>query len=180
MSNAILFVVCFVSFTWGIFGFFRVHGQKPCGTHMIQVVGGAMMLWHAVMLWQVAEMPAGISTRLAIGLYVLSLALFWSTVYVHRRRPPTLAFSEDAPEHLVDSGPYRLVRHPFYVSYLLAWVAGVVGTREPWLLLSVAVMGGIYLSAAMVEEQKFLVGALAPRYREYQRRTGMFVPHLAG
>jgi protein-S-isoprenylcysteine O-methyltransferase Ste14 len=178
MINLGLFTASFGSFIWGIGRFFRVHGHKPAGTHVIQVVGGAMMLWHALQLWRVAGAPAPPLSQVGSGLYALSLAVFWSAVLTHGRRPPTLAFSDDAPDRLVESGPYRHVRHPFYLSYSLAWLAGVAATRQPWLLVSVTVMGAIYVSAARREERKFLAGQLAASYRDYQRRTGMFVPQV--
>ena len=55
-------------------------------------------------------------------------------------------------------------------------MAGVVATREPWLLVTFVAMGVIYYVAARKEESKFMSGPLAADYAAYRSRTGMFVP----
>ena len=45
-----------------------------------------------------------------------------------------------------------------------------------WLLGTVALMGVLYYRAARQEEESFLAGALAEQYRDYQTKTGMFLP----
>ena len=37
---------------------------------------------------------------------------------------------EDTPASLNQSGPYRFVRHPFYTSYSLTWLAAAVATAS--------------------------------------------------
>ncbi len=83
------------------------------------------------------------------------------------------------PTFLTQSGPYRLVRHPIYSAYLLAWVAGPVICGQPLLLLSTLVMAVIYFFAARQEESWFAGSELAEDYRRYRSRTGMFVPSPA-
>ena len=106
-----------------------------------------------------------------------------STVSVlvgHRNEPPAAALGDifaGPPAHLMTTGPYRVVRHPFYCSYLLVWLAGLVATAKWWLALTVAIMVAIYLRAARFEERKFLDSALARHYRDYQARTGQLVPN---
>ena len=79
---------------------------------------------------------------------------------------------------LIERGPYALVRHPIYTAYLLAWAAGVVVTGRAWLLPTMLCMVPFYFVAARREEESFRASALGPRYEEYQRRTGMFVPNV--
>jgi protein-S-isoprenylcysteine O-methyltransferase Ste14 len=81
---------------------------------------------------------------------------------------------------LTTAGPYRLVRHPIYAAYLLAWCAGAAIAGQPWLLAPVLGMGLFYVSAARQEETSFLASAFAIPYSEYRRRTGMFVPKVTG
>jgi protein-S-isoprenylcysteine O-methyltransferase Ste14 len=115
------------------------------------------------------------------GLALLALAhmLFWSAVACHGGDRPRVAFAADAPRRLVRSGPYRWVRHPFYLAYTVAWLAGAVMTAAPWLVATAIVMFFVYRSAALAEEVGFLSSDLAEEYREYQRRTGMFIPRLS-
>jgi len=64
------------------------------------------------------------------------------------------------PAALTTAGPYRLVRHPIYAAYLLAWCGGAIISAQFWLLGAVICMGCFYLSAAWQEERMFLGGAM--------------------
>ena len=173
-----MFAACFASFIWAMSGgFFRVVERTPRGTVLIQVAGALFLVAHAAALIRPGGVhgPAGI---VGLGFYLASLLLFWACIRANRRRPLSLAFSADLPEHLTTYGPYRYVRHPFYTSYSLAWIAGVVASEQWWLAVSVLVMGVIYRRAAEVEERKFLASPLAAEYERYRRSTGMFLPTL--
>jgi protein-S-isoprenylcysteine O-methyltransferase Ste14 len=108
------------------------------------------------------------------------LMLFWWAIKTNRENRLSAAFSSDLPSQLVDRGPYRFIRHPFYTSYLLTWVAGIPASGQAWLLVTVAVMFTIYFKAARMEEEKFRRSDLSENYRRYASRTGMFFPRLIG
>ena len=114
-----------------------------------------------------------------LPIYALSLALLGWTVATTCRKGLTVAFTKDVPRHLVRNGPYRFIRHPFYVSYLLFWVASAIATTslQPWLVL--AVMSGLYFVAARTEERKFESSPLKNDYDRYRREVGMFLPGIA-
>jgi protein-S-isoprenylcysteine O-methyltransferase Ste14 len=120
--------------------------------------------------------PGPLLTWAGVACFALAQGLFWWALAVHGRRRPAFAFVPVVPTCLVRGGPYRLVRHPIYTAYLLGWLAGAAVTGQPWLLLPVAVMAGLYYRAARQEERSFLAGPFALEYREYRRRTGMFIP----
>jgi protein-S-isoprenylcysteine O-methyltransferase Ste14 len=113
-----------------------------------------------------------------VALLALAHATFWSAVVSHGRDRPRVAFATDVPRRLITTGPYRRVRHPFYLAYLVAWLAGAVVTASPWLVATAIAMYFVYRSAADAEEAGFLSSDLAGEYREYQQRTGMFIPKL--
>ena len=114
----------------------------------------------------------------AMLLFGVSLALFWRSVWEYRGRRPRIAFSGHGPGELVTGGPYRLVRHPFYVAYMLFWIGGAVAVPN-WLTISaIAVMGYLYFNAARAEEAEIVDSPLGPIYEDYRRRTGMFFPRL--
>ena len=177
IADLIACLGCFASFIWAMNHHFRTIDRFPMRARAIQVTGALFMLWHLLALLQ-ARSSQGAAEIMALLLYGASFALFWICVRVNREQPLSVAFSLDAPAHLMKHGPYRHVRHPFYVSYSLAWIAGIVALAQPWLLLSLLVMGAIYYSAAATEERKFASSALAAAYADYQRHTGMFIPRL--
>ena len=171
-------LVCVGSFVWGMSGrFFREYGGKTLGFRVIQVAGAISFVSNLGALLAHDRFEAGPGLA-GIALYCLSLVLFWWAVRVHRAAPPTHAFSNDLPQSLVREGPYQMMRHPFYSSYLFTLTAALVATQEWVLLLPLAFMASIYWRAARLEEQKFEVSSLCASYRHYRATTGMFLPYL--
>lgn len=175
--DVLLFVSCMLSFSWGIRSFFAVSGKVERGMRMISALGAALGAVHLIALVFFSR-PGEARFWIASALYALSLALFWMSVSENRRRPLSLAYSLDSPAHLVTTGPYRWVRHPFYTSYLLAWTAGCVASGQMLLVVTVLVMMVLYWRAAALEEHKFDDSPLAHEYAAYRNATGRFLPRL--
>src|SRR5262249_2202493 len=81
---------------------------------------------------------------------------------------------------LTQTGPYRVIRHPIYSAYLLAWLAGPIIAAQPWLLLTTLWMVILHYLAARQEERSFGASSFAQDYQSYRRRTGMFLPSVIG
>ncbi len=83
-------------------------------------------------------------------------------------------------EHtLVTSGPYRWVRHPFYLAFGLIIVADSLATAN-WFL---ALTGGLTFALILVRttrEEENLIRRFGDDYRRYQDRTGKLFPRLQG
>lgn len=78
---------------------------------------------------------------------------------------------------LVTSGPYRWVRHPYYVVAALLMAAVTVLTAN-WLIgLSSLIVLGLLILRTPKEEQK-LIERFGEQYRDYMKRTGRFVPRI--
>jgi protein-S-isoprenylcysteine O-methyltransferase Ste14 len=179
VATLIGFVACFASFIWAMTGttfFTSVDGFRP-GARAIQVFGLFFLIAHLVLLLQRTTIDI-FSNLVALAVYMIGFWLFWWAIKTNRAKPLSLAFSRDLPEHLVETGPYKYVRHPFYASYMVAWIAGVVATGSPVLIISVLVMSCLYYFAARMEEEKFSHSTLAAQYQAYRKRTGMFLPAL--
>lgn len=173
---AALLVVCLASFGWGMRSFFAQPSGYTPGMKVITACGYAFAALHLGAIL----MARGVSSEqfwLAALIYSMGFALYWWTIAANRKRHLSAVFSGDLPTHLVENGPYRLIRHPFYCSYLLVWSAGVIGSGRLWLLATVAVMLAIYLRAAYAEERKFARCALADEYEAFRRRTGLLIPN---
>ena len=109
-------------------------------------------------------------------LYVLAISLFlWSAISI-RGTNFALAYSPNYPAAVVASGPYRWVRHPFYLAYSTTWIAGTITSRSFMLLGTVGVMLWFYIGAAKQEEEQFLSGALREEYLAYKSKVGIFGP----
>jgi protein-S-isoprenylcysteine O-methyltransferase Ste14 len=122
------------------------------------------------------EWPGNWRTGSAVVLYVAALALFWWAVPHAARAQLNIAFTNTIPMTLLVDGPFAYVRHPFYASYLLYWLAGAF--ISDWMWVSVFVMGCFYFNAMRQEEQTFRLSPLAARYETYKQKTGALFPAL--
>jgi protein-S-isoprenylcysteine O-methyltransferase Ste14 len=73
-------------------------------------------------------------------------------------------------QQVVDSGPYRMIRHPGYTGALLVWIGLALASRNaPAAVLVAALMGRAYQRRVAVEE--CLLQRALPEYSEYSGRT---------
>jgi protein-S-isoprenylcysteine O-methyltransferase Ste14 len=162
-------------FIWARYAVFRIDGRTPRGARLIEVAAVASLLTGLVLIG-LRDGADVVFDPVAVAAAGLSGGLFaWGVVTVKRNRL-TAAFSDDSPAELITAGPFRWVRNPFYLSYLLAYLHAALASRSPWALLPLGLMAGIYGTAAVLEERKFARSPLADTYRAYARRTGRFVP----
>lgn len=77
---------------------------------------------------------------------------------------------------MVDTGPYRLVRHPIYTGIILACFATAVEKTTPLAFAGAAIMSlGWYMKARL--EERFLREELgAAPYDAYAARVPMLIP----
>ncbi len=101
--------------------------------------------------------------------------LFIWTIRRHPMRPDK-AFASDAPHDITTSGPYRLVRHPIYLSYLLATTGVALLAHSPAVAAVAAWLSMLYAYAAWMEERLILASPHGKRYAAYRRQVGMFWP----
>jgi protein-S-isoprenylcysteine O-methyltransferase Ste14 len=82
------------------------------------------------------------------------------------------------PEHrLVSSGPYRVIRHPGYLSNILC-LAGIGLAMSSLLGLGVSVAVIPLVLARIRQEESMLQAEFGDAYREYRSRTHRFIPGL--
>ncbi len=172
---ASLLFICLASFSWAMRSFFVRQGTVTIGLKLTVLAGMVFAILHFVVILTSRNIATPLVVIAAV-LYLLSLAMFWWAITANRVKPLSACFSTNESLHLVQHGPYRLVRHPFYCSYLLTWLAGAVGTWSPWLGLTFIAMFVLYLSAARNEEDKFASSPLAESYAKYRSSTGRFIP----
>jgi protein-S-isoprenylcysteine O-methyltransferase Ste14 len=115
---------------------------------------------------------------LAMGLLAASVALYeWARRTIRGRRFH-LAWTGDVSDALCDQGPYAHVRHPIYLSYMLAFLALLVALPTPWVAAIFLFNLGLFVHAAFGDERNLRQGPFAREYADYRRRVGMFLPRL--
>ena len=114
----------------------------------------------------------------ALGLFAASNALFFWTVATTRSQRLRLAYDPEPPGFLVQVGPYRYIRHPFYASYILFWLGCAVATQHPLSLAFLIAMVAFALVAAFREERSFEGTPFAAEYRRYRQTAGLLWPRF--
>lgn len=106
---------------------------------------------------------------------VLALGLaFWA-----RRAFPAGQFSvhpEPRAPHLIETGPYRWLRHPMYTAVQLVLWSAVLRHPSPATLT----VGAVTLVAvvARIADEEMLLREKIPGYADYAKRTKRFVPFV--
>ena len=84
----------------------------------------------------------------------------------------------EVPAAVCEKGPYRFVRHPFYLSYMVAFL-GVAVAFPSAIVSGVCLINmGLFVYMAIDDERVLLSSKLGVDYRIYQARVGMFVPRI--
>jgi protein-S-isoprenylcysteine O-methyltransferase Ste14 len=113
------------------------------------------------------------------GLALSSLVLYeWTRRTVINRNFYT-GLGGEVPAAVCENGPYKFVRHPFYLSYMVAFLGAVVAFPS---LVTAVVCGlniALFVYMAFDDERVLMRSALAVDYDAYRRRAGMFLPRLA-
>lgn len=78
---------------------------------------------------------------------------------------------------LVTTGPYRFVRHPFYMAGIVAIIGGSLVSANWFLLVSGLVPFGFLIARTRIEEEK-LIERFGDQYRNYMATTGRFLPRF--
>ena len=158
--------------------FYWVDPEKEPGALIGQlafVFGGVIPVWF-LGLYRPIHLMNGV---IAACILVASVALYeWARATIWGRRFG-LGWGEHVPDELCESGPYRRIRHPLYLAYMLASLASLVALPH-W--LSAVLFAGyvaLFTHAAMTDERTIAGSALSADYTAYRRRAGMFWPPLS-
>jgi protein-S-isoprenylcysteine O-methyltransferase Ste14 len=137
----------------------------------------AFLIDPAWLSWSALALPAWLRW-VGVGSLALAAALL---VWTFRHLGTNLTDTVVTRKHhsLVTTGPYRWVRHPFYVVSLLGSV-GVGLMAANWFLLVAGVLIFLLLRTRTRIEEEKLVERFGDEYRQYMGRTGRFIPRLWG
>jgi protein-S-isoprenylcysteine O-methyltransferase Ste14 len=142
----------------------------------LTIVAALLIFWHfggegAGLLWTLP--PA--ADRLLVAATVAGLAItWWARLHLGLLWSGNVARKAD--HHIIDTGPYGLVRHPIYAGLLLALYATAL-ERGTGFALAGAVVATIafYIKARL--EERFLTAELpVDAYENYRARVPMLVP----
>lgn len=104
-----------------------------------------------------------------------AVLMYWTLNHLGKNLTDTVVTRKHAT--LVTSGPYRWVRHPFYVTAALLMTFVTVLTAN-WLIGVTSLTVLALLAVRTPKEEQLLVARFGQQYRDYMERTGKFVPRL--
>lgn len=141
-------------------------------------------LWAAVLAYLIsptsiawAQLPLPVWVRwigVAAGL-LCSLLMYWTMSSLGKNLTDTVVTRADAT--LVTHGPYRYVRHPFYITAALLMGSAALITASGLVGLAGALIITLLVVRTSKEEAR-LIDKFGQPYRDYMATTGRFFPRL--
>ncbi len=117
--------------------------------------------------------PLGFAS--AITAYLASAAIFFSCLPISKN----FDFANSGKSNeIVTSGPYGVVRHPFYTSYIILWTSNTILFNSLILWITLIYLLVFYFHSASEEEKTILQGRCSREYELYRLNVGMFLPRI--
>lgn len=175
LISIILNILFLLVGAWASVRHFHRKEREPTGASLLTlatVLGTAFNAWLTLR----HPRPTDFEAVIAIALSLAALGVFWAAIRATRLGGLSLAFSERTPSTIVDAGIYRVVRHPFYSSYILYWLSWLpLSSFDPMSCVVAVGMIAAYTLAARKEEQ-LLSARIGQPYSALMQRTWRFVP----
>jgi protein-S-isoprenylcysteine O-methyltransferase Ste14 len=135
----------------------------------------AFVIDPAWMAWSSVAFPAWLRWA-GVGLgAVAAVLLIWTMHTLGKNLTDTVVTRRAAT--LVTAGPYRWVRHPFYVCVALAILANSLAAANSFILATGGIVVALLVRRTRKEEQN-LIERFGDAYRGYMASTGRFLPRL--
>jgi protein-S-isoprenylcysteine O-methyltransferase Ste14 len=135
----------------------------------------AYMVNPALMAWSAIALPLWVRWSGA-AFWMLAVALLlWTLPTLGTNLTDTVVTREH--HTLVTRGPYRWIRHPFYVAMALVVVASALIMANWFVFASGAAVFALLALRSRVEEEQ-LAARFGDVYLDYKKRTGRFLPKL--
>jgi len=147
---------------------------RPLGIAMMVGVI-AFVISPTSMAWSSVPLPAWMRwTGVAIG-GIAGVLLTWTLSHLGENLTDTVVTRKK--HAMVTTGPYAWVRHPFYTSAALAFVANALVTAN-WFVFATGCLAFTLLVIRCRTEEANLIERFGDEYRAYARLTGRFVPRF--
>ncbi len=127
--------------------------------------------------WSAIPVPASLRWIGAVLYFLSGMLLMWTMKTLGPNLTDTVVTRR--AHSLVRRGPYRWVRHPFYLSAALLGIGSTLGTASWFLALVGVTFFSLLVMRTRTEEQK-LVERFGDSYLSYMDETGRFWPKVGG
>jgi protein-S-isoprenylcysteine O-methyltransferase Ste14 len=147
---------------------------------MLPLMFAAWLLVQPPIHWPVLPVrlvPYG-EAAYAVGVAMVAAGLafsVWARVHIGRNWSATVTVKQD--HELVQSGPYRLVRHPIYTGLLLALLGTAVARGDVQGFVAVAVAVAAIWRKLRLEE-RWMQDTFGDTYARYRAHVAALIPWL--
>ena len=188
MDIKVIIIIGF-SYLYGFFEYFMNLRQKRKTTVTVSSDKGSLwLLFGFITLGYVLSFAIGATkigrmngwnTFFAVGVVLVVIGLIIRiTSILTLKQYFTYSVAKVADHNLIETGLYKIIRHPGYLGQLLIFL-GISISVSNWasiLLMMIPVSIG-YLYRMKVEE-RFMVAQLGENYLNYQKRTKRIIPMI--
>lgn len=127
------------------------------------------------MAWSAVPLPAAVRWAGAVLGLLVAAFLFWTLHHLGKNLTDTVVTRKH--HTLVTNGPYRWVRHPFYVCIAGTILANALVAANVYVLVAGAALFTL-LAIRVSREETRLLERFGEDYRAYRERTGAFWPRV--
>jgi protein-S-isoprenylcysteine O-methyltransferase Ste14 len=127
------------------------------------------------MTWAAAPLPRWLRwSGVGVG-FIGACLLTWTFRNLGKNITDTVVTRKE--HFLVTTGPYRWVRHPFYLSFAICMLANTLVTAN-WFVFASGSVVLVLLIIRTAKEEENLLSRFGDDYRNYMKKTGRFLPRL--
>jgi protein-S-isoprenylcysteine O-methyltransferase Ste14 len=155
-----------------------VKGADTVALRFVRLTGAAHLVIGALDTgrWHVTAVPAGLRAAALAGMAV-AMVLVYRAMHENRFFSAVVRVQTDRGHHVIETGPYSLVRHPGYAGMIAAMPLSGLALGS-WLSFGIALVYSGMILRRVLFEDAFLLQNL-DGYPAYARRvTGRLVPRV--
>jgi protein-S-isoprenylcysteine O-methyltransferase Ste14 len=141
---------------------FRIGGTVAILAHLA-VAGLDVGRFH----WSVP--PPGVVRGVALVVYAAGLGFSMWAIVTNRFFSSVVRLQPERGHRVIDTGPYRYVRHPGYAGMMVAALTGGVVLGSWWSVLPIVLFAGTLLRRLAMEDR--FLNAELDGYRDYSGRV---------
>jgi protein-S-isoprenylcysteine O-methyltransferase Ste14 len=123
-------------------------------------------------IWTPSFAMYGLGTALLVAGLLFTV---WARVVLGRNWSGIVTVKQD--HELIQSGPYRWVRHPIYTGLLVAF-AGSATAQDLWTSVLAVVLFFVSFWLKLLREEAWMRETFGDAYRDYCARTSRLIPGI--
>jgi protein-S-isoprenylcysteine O-methyltransferase Ste14 len=167
-----------IIFSWHVILNFKAHG-------FYRFLGWECLAWLLVNNFKhwfenpfsIFQIISWILLFYAMFLIIVGVILMKTKGKADKTREDTTLYSFERTTELIEIGIYKYIRHPLYGSLVfLIW--GIFFKNPAIDLLVISIIATVFFFATSMIEEKEKIKYFGEKYRDYMKRSKMFIPFL--